>query len=80
MRFLEACDAFEILEGRSGPGIEVFSSTELVRAAISDRAVIRRRMGPKATGAQESRYKFVDARILQEAMTYAAREDNLAEH
>jgi hypothetical protein len=81
MRFLEACDAFEIFEGRLGAGLEVYSSTELVRASISDQAVIRRRMGPKAAEPHEARYKFVNARIVRKALTHAALiKDNAEEH
>jgi hypothetical protein len=80
MRFLEACDAFEIFAGRPSTGFEVYSSTELVRASISDRAIIRRRMGAKASGADEARYKFVNARILRKALTYAKREAKAEEH
>jgi hypothetical protein len=72
MRFLDACDAFRIFEGKPAAGFEVYSSTELVRASVSDRAVVRRRMGPKASGAKETRYKFVHGRILREALALTA--------
>ena len=75
MRFLDACDAYEIFDmtGRKpAAGSEVYSSTQLVRASISDSAVIRRRMGPKASGAAGARHKFVDGRILRKALAMVA--------
>jgi hypothetical protein len=68
MRFLNACDAFRIFEGKPATGVEVYSSTEEVRASVSDRAVVERRMGPKDSGARETRYKFLEGRILREAL------------
>ena len=62
MRFLDACDAFKIFEGKPAAGIEAYSSTELAPASVSDRAVVKRRMGPKDFGARETRYKFDGAR------------------
>jgi hypothetical protein len=75
MRFLDACDAFEIVEGKPAAGFEVYSSTELVRASVSDRAVVNRRMGPKESGATEPRYKFVNAFILRKALAWVALEN-----
>jgi hypothetical protein len=71
MRFLGACDAYEIFEmPRRNPtaGSEVYSSTELVRASVSDSTVIRRRMGLKSSGAVEARIKFVDGRIARKIL------------
>ena len=67
-RFLDACDAFKIFDGKPAAGLEVYSGTELVRASVSDSAVIRRRMGPKGHASMEARYKFIDGRILREAL------------
>jgi hypothetical protein len=71
MRFLHACDAFEIPEGKPGAGCEVYSSTELVRSSVPDSSVIRRRMGPEAAGPPKKRYKFINARILKRARAFA---------
>ena len=67
MRFLNACDAYEISEMTDGPpaaGWEVYSSTELVGQTVSDSTLIRRRMGAKDSPVVEVRYKFMDGLIL----------------
>jgi hypothetical protein len=73
MRFLDACDACEIPDGKPGAGSEVCSSTELVRNSVPDSSVIRRRMGPEASGIPEKRYKFINARILRRALALAEK-------
>jgi len=79
MRFLDARDAYEISEMTDGPpaaGWEVYSSTELVGQTVSDSAVIRRRMGAKASPVVEVRYKFMDGRILRKALAAVASDAN----
>ena len=80
MRFLDASDAFKISDGKPAAGSEVYSSTELVRAPVSDSAVIIRRMGPVAPGATELRYKFIDGRILRKALAVVALNNNSLKH
>lgn len=80
MQFLDACDAFEMFAGKPATGSEVYSSTELVRASVSDSAVIRRRMGPKTSGSTEVRYKFIHGRILREALANVASGKNSLKH
>jgi Domain of unknown function (DUF4288) len=80
MQFLDAFDAFKIFDRKPAAGSEVYSSTELVRAAVSDSAVIKRRMGPLATGATEVRYKFIDGRILRKALATVALDNNSLKH
>lgn len=75
-RFLGACDAFEMPEGKVAAGSEVYSSTELVRASVSDSSVIRRRMGPRESAAAEERYKFLDGRVLRKALATAASDSD----
>jgi len=76
MRFLDVCDALQLFDRKPSAGSEVYSSTEVVRAAVSNSAVIRRRMGPQATEASEARYKFIDGRILRDALAALALESN----
>jgi hypothetical protein len=77
MRFLGACDAFEIVEGKPTAGFEVYSSTDLIRASVPDSTIIERRMGPRAW-TQEARYKFVNARILRKALELVASDNKSA--
>jgi len=75
MRFLEACDAHEISEmpaRKPGAGSEVYSLTELVRASVSDSAVVKKRMGGQASLGTVARWKFVNARIVREALAFMA--------
>jgi hypothetical protein len=79
MRFLDTYDAYEIGEMSAGPpaaGWEVYSSTELVGQTVSDSAVIRTRMGAKASPVVEVRYKFMDGRILRKALAAVASDAN----
>jgi hypothetical protein len=71
MRCLGAYDAYEICEmkqGKPGAGSEVFSTTEVVHAAVSDSAIVSRRMGALNSEAEEARYKFINAGILRKAL------------
>jgi Domain of unknown function (DUF4288) len=45
MRFLDACDAFEMFDRKLGAASEVYSSTALMRAGVSDSVVVKRRLG-----------------------------------
>lgn len=57
-RYLGACDAFHLFDGASAVG-EVYSRTELVSSAISDRAVIDALLGrDESAGESECRRKF----------------------
>jgi hypothetical protein len=80
MRFLDASEAFKIFDRKPAAGSEVYSSTEMVRAAVSDSAVVRRRMGPLAPGAMKVRYKFIDGLILRKALATVALDDNSLKH
>jgi hypothetical protein len=71
MRFLDACDAYEISEMTAGPpaaGWEIYSSTETVRESVSDSTVIRKRMGSKTSRTPKGRLKFLDPRIARKAL------------
>jgi hypothetical protein len=75
MRLLDACDAYEISEmpaRKPGAGSEVYSLTELVRASVSDSAVVKKRMGGQASLGTVARWKFVNARIAREALALMA--------
>lgn len=79
MRYLDACNVWEIPEMTDGPpaaGWEVYSDIELVRESVSDAAVIRRRMGPKTSGTFQARFKFIDPRILRKAQAWVASKAN----
>jgi hypothetical protein len=69
-----------IFEGKPAAGFEVYSSNELVRASVSDSTVIRRRMGPKKTGAQGLRLKFVDGRLMRRVFAALATKNNVDKH
>jgi hypothetical protein len=58
----------------SGAGSEVYSTTEVVRTSVSDSAIVSRRMGRRASEAEESRarYKFINGRILRKALALVA--------
>lgn len=75
MRSLGAYDAYEICEmkpGQPGAGSEVFSTTGVVPAAVSDSVIVSRRMGTVTPEAAEARYKFINARILRKAVALVA--------
>ena len=80
MQFLDACDAFILFDRKLAAGSEVYSRTELVRASVSDSAIIRRRIGLKTSEAKKARYKFMDGRILRKALAAMASKHNLGEH
>jgi hypothetical protein len=54
MRFLGALSAYELFEPLA-PGIEVYSTTEVVSTAVTDDEVIDRRMGHAASNADLTR-------------------------
>lgn len=57
--YLEACDAFELSE-QPGPGVEVYSRTEVTDSAQSDGAVVERHVGPdEVRGGDKRRRKFL---------------------
>jgi hypothetical protein len=75
IRFLGACDAYEILEmpdRKPGSGSEVYSLTELVRASVSDLAVVKKRLGGTASVGTPARFKFMSARVMREAVKMMA--------
>ncbi len=53
-------------------GAEVFSSTELMRSAVPDSAVVGAKMGPKVSEGREARRKFMDGGILRKALALTA--------
>jgi hypothetical protein len=67
MRFLGACDAFEMFDLKPAPGSEVYSSTALVRASVSDSNIVNGRMGTEPSGSKKARYKFMDGGIVEAA-------------
>ena len=77
MRLLNAHDAYEISEmpkRKPGAGSEVYSLTELVRASVSDSAIVKKWLGGQASLETEARYKFINARILRKALALMAAE------
>ena len=68
MRLLDATDVFSLFDGKPAPGCEVYSSTALVPQSTPDARVALERFGrPEAPGAP-TRYKFIDKRILGNAL------------
>jgi len=53
-RYLGACDAFELFD-TPGARAEVFSTTQIVSRAVSNRAIIDQRIGPRVDKAADRR-------------------------
>jgi hypothetical protein len=68
MKLLRIVHAFSMFDSEPGVGSEVYSSTSLVARAVSDAMLIAERFGGDDEEAVESRYKFLDAKILEEAL------------
>jgi hypothetical protein len=68
MKFLRIVDAFSMLDRKPVVGSEVYSSTTLVARSVSDAKLIAQRFGGGEEPTGESRYKFLDAKILGEAL------------
>jgi hypothetical protein len=68
MKFLRMVDAFSMLDHEPSVGSEVYSSTTLVNRSVSDGKLIAQRFGGASEATGESRYKFLDAKILGEAL------------
>jgi hypothetical protein len=78
MRFLGACEAFEMFDPKPVAGAEVFSSTELVRSAVPDRTVVTSKMGPEISENGEARRKFLNGGIWRKALALMALSNNPA--
>lgn len=66
MRYLDACDAFEIFDKKIAAGSEVYSSTELVGASVRDSALIASHFREDASARGPRRHKFIDGNILRD--------------
>jgi hypothetical protein len=69
-----------MFDRKLGVGSEVYSSTALVRAAVSDSAVVKRRMGTQASMNRQVRYKFIDGRILRKALAAMELDSSPGKH
>ncbi len=68
MKFLRMVDAFSLLDDELVVGSEVYSSTTLVARSVSAAKLITQRYGDHKEPGGGSRYKFLDAKILGEAL------------
>jgi hypothetical protein len=57
-RYLGACDAYELFDP-PGAGKEVFSTTEIVGRGISDKAVVKQRLGHEETAREKKSRRSV---------------------
>jgi hypothetical protein len=73
LKYLGAVDAFWLFDDEPSPGCEVYSSTVIVPRSISDSKLVNERFGKRTRQRARSRYKFVDAEILTEALDLAQR-------
>jgi len=73
VRYLNACDAYELYDRRLAPGTDVFSTTQLISATVKDPAVVKRLMGRDSTARTAARLKFVDGGIMREALALMAK-------
>ena len=69
LKFLGATDAFSILDDQPGTGCEVYSSTAIVPNSVRDARLVRERFGEKDSRGWQARNKFIDGRILTDALT-----------
>jgi hypothetical protein len=67
LRYLKVADAFRI-DQEPVAGAEVYSSLALVPSVVSRSTLIKTRFGNVPPAGARSRYKFIDAQILAEAM------------
>jgi Domain of unknown function (DUF4288) len=73
LKYIGAVDAFSMLDNEPSPGCEVYSSTSLVPKSISDSRLTNERFGARPDRAARSRFKFLDAVILSDAFSMAAK-------
>jgi hypothetical protein len=68
MKFLRIVHAFSMYDHEPVAGSEVYSCATLVARTVSDAKLIGQRFGGDDEDTVESRYKFLDAKILGEAL------------
>jgi hypothetical protein len=68
MRYLDVCDAFELVDRKISDGSEVYSSTELVPATTRDSKVVTMHIRADRSGRTPRRWKFMDGKILGKAL------------
>ena len=68
MKFLRKVDAFSLLDHEPVVGSEVYSSTTLVGRSVSDAKLVAQRFGDDEDPTEGSRRKFLDGKILGEAL------------
>jgi hypothetical protein len=69
LKFLGAIDAFSMPDTKLYAGVEVYSSTAIVPNSVRDARVVTRWFGKKEKGAWQARNKFIDGKILRDALT-----------
>ena len=67
-KYLQACDAFEILE-EPGVGTEVFSTTEIIQRRTSDRSLVDARLGKDEKRPSPLRRNFLNAEFFGRVKT-----------
>lgn len=71
MRYLKACDCFEMFEplsNETASGLEVYSLTEIVSKKIKDSEVIDSKMGQTEQLNDLRRFKFLDHELTIEVL------------
>ncbi len=68
LRFLEATDAFSMHDNQPRAGVEVYSSTSIVPTSVRDAGVVTMWFGKKERGPWQARNKFIDGKILTDAL------------
>lgn len=68
LKFLRAVDAYSVPDERLGTGCEVYSSSAIVLDSVKDALVVTARFGKKVSRGRQDRYKFMDGRILTDAL------------
>jgi hypothetical protein len=68
LRYLGACDTYQISDKKIAAGSEVYSLTELVGSSVSDSAVVTRHLGEDSSARGPKRHKFVAGDILRKVL------------
>jgi hypothetical protein len=75
LKFLGATDAFSMSDNQPSAGFEVYSTTAIVSNSVRDARVVTGWWGKRERRPWQARNKFIDGKILTDALTAMQQSD-----